>query len=186
MFQTARVLSVFGAQMQSVAIGWQIYSITGRAIDLAWVGLAQFFPAVALSLVTGHVADRIQRRRILIACYGAMALLSGALFVVARSGQVAPIYAVLVGVGVVRAFQGPASQSMLPSARAMKPSRLAAMNSESCGAILRSSPVAERPSSVDRAGAGVGEHGSGLAQLIAKEQCERVFPQTEPLNLQLV
>ena len=115
LFQATRVLAVFGAQMQSVAIGWQIYSITGRALDLAWVGLAQFLPAFALSLVTGHVADRIERRRILIACFGTMAALSGTLFVVARAGHVGPIYAVLVGVGVARAFQGPASQSMLPS-----------------------------------------------------------------------
>ncbi len=115
LFQATRVLAVFGAQMQSVAIGWQIYSITGRAIDLAWVGLAQFLPAFALSLVTGHVADRIDRRRILVACFGAMATLSGTLYVVARSGHVGPIYAVLAGVGVARAFQGPASQSMLPS-----------------------------------------------------------------------
>ena len=109
------MLSVLGSQMQSVAIGWQIYSLTGRAIDLAWVGLAQFFPAIALSLVTGHVADRFQRRIILGVCYGAMAALSATLFFVSRGGHVAPIYLVLVGIGVARAFQGPASQSMLPS-----------------------------------------------------------------------
>ena len=57
-FQGARTLSLLGVQTQSVAIGWQIYSVTGRPLDLAWVGLAQFLPAVALSLVTGHTADR--------------------------------------------------------------------------------------------------------------------------------
>jgi MFS family permease len=67
--------------------------------------------------VTGHVADRFQRRRILVACYAAMALLSAALFAFTRADatHLAPIYAVLVGVGVARAFQGPASQSILPS-----------------------------------------------------------------------
>jgi MFS family permease len=119
LFQAARLLSVLGTQMQSVAIGWQIYAITGRPIDLAWVGLAQFFPAAGLSLITGQVADRFERRRILVGCYAAMAALSAVLFAIARSGagsaSVIPIYAVLVGVGVTRAFQGPASQSILPS-----------------------------------------------------------------------
>ena len=117
LFQAARLFAVLGSQMQSVAIGWQIYAIGGRPIDLAWVGLAQFLPAVCLSLVTGHVADRFQRRRILVVCYAAMALLSAALFAFTRADptHLGPIYAVLVGVGVARAFQGPASQSLLPS-----------------------------------------------------------------------
>jgi MFS family permease len=116
-FQSARLLSVLGMQMQSVAIGWQIYAITGRAIDLAWVGLAQFFPAAGLSLVTGHVADRFDRRTILAVCHAAMAGLSLALTFVARGGsaRIAPIYAVLVGIGVARAFLGPANQALLPS-----------------------------------------------------------------------
>ena len=42
-FQSARLLSILGIQMQSIAIGWQIYAVTGRPIDLAWAGLAQFF-----------------------------------------------------------------------------------------------------------------------------------------------
>ena len=117
LFQGARLFAVLGSQMQSVAIGWQIYAITGRPLDLAWVGLAQFLPAVCLSLVTGHVADRFERRRILVVCYAAMALLSAALFAITRADatHLGPIYAVLVGVGVARAFQGPASQSLLPS-----------------------------------------------------------------------
>jgi MFS family permease len=119
LFQGARLLAVLGTQMQSVAIGWQIYAITGRPLDLAWVGLAQFLPAACLSLAAGQVADRVERRRILVVCYAAMAVLSAGLCVLARSGAVAqnvlPIYAVLVGIGVTRAFQGPASQSLLPS-----------------------------------------------------------------------
>jgi len=116
-FQGARILSVLGMQMQSVAIGWQIYSVTGRALDLAWVGLAQFFPAAGLSLVTGHVADRFDRRAILALCHAAMAGLSIALMLVARDGgaHVAPVYAVLVGIGVARAFLGPANQALLPT-----------------------------------------------------------------------
>jgi MFS family permease len=117
LFQGARMLAALAAQMQSVAIGWQVYAITGRPMDLAWVGLAQFFPALLLSLVTGHVADRVERRRILMGCHGAMAALSLALLGLAHSGraQLLPIYAVLVGVGIARAFQGPANQSIVPS-----------------------------------------------------------------------
>jgi MFS family permease len=115
-FQGARALSVIGTQMQSVAIGWQIYAITGRAIDLAWVGLAQFLPGIAFSLVGGHAADRFERRRILIGCHGALATLSIALFSLARAGEprIGAIYAVLAGVGITRAFQAPANQSLLP------------------------------------------------------------------------
>jgi MFS family permease len=117
LFQAARLLSILGMQMQSVAIGWQIYSLTGRPMSLAWVGLAQFFPAVGLSLVTGHTADRVERRRILLACHMAMAALSTVLLSVTRAGlsQVVSIYVVLVAIGVARAFLGPANQSILPT-----------------------------------------------------------------------
>jgi MFS family permease len=117
LFQVARLLSILGMQMQSVAIGWQIYSVTGQPMSLAWVGLAQFFPAVGLSLVTGQTADRVERRVILVVCHVTMAALSAGLFVLARGrpSDVSPIYLVLVGVGVARAFLGPANQSILPT-----------------------------------------------------------------------
>jgi len=116
-FQAARVLAVLGIQMQGVAIGWQVYAMTGRPIDLAWVGLAQFIPAACLTLVTGHAADRFDRRRILTACLAAMAFLAVVLRELARSGHPHPrsIFAVLVGIGVARAFMGPANQSLLPN-----------------------------------------------------------------------
>jgi MFS family permease len=116
-FQAARALSVVGTQMQSVAIGWQIYDITRRPLDLAWVGLAQFLPSVCFSLFAGHAADRFPRRRILMVCYGAMAALSVALFGFARAegAHIRPIYAVLVVLGIARAFQAPANQSLLPT-----------------------------------------------------------------------
>jgi MFS family permease len=121
-FQAARTLAILGTQMQSVAIGWQIYAVTNRAMDLAWVGLAQFLPAVFFSLAGGHAADRFQRKRILIVCYGALAALSLVLHWIAqghaRAGEgarVGPIYAVLVCVGIARAFQGPANQAIVPT-----------------------------------------------------------------------
>jgi MFS family permease len=116
-FFAARWFSVIAMQMQSVAIGWQIYAITRRPLDLAWVGLAQFFPAAGLALVTGHVADRFDRRSVLKVCHVAMATLSLVLLAIARTPHptVGVIYAVLVGVGVARAFLGPSNQSLLPS-----------------------------------------------------------------------
>ncbi len=117
LFQGARLLSILGMQMQSVAIGWQIYAVTGRPIDLAWVGLAQFLPAAGLSLPAGQAADRFDRRRILIVCHAAMIALSLSLLLFAGRGArgVAPIYALLVGIGVARSFLGPANQSTLPT-----------------------------------------------------------------------
>jgi MFS family permease len=115
-FQGARSAVMLGVQMQSVAVGWQIYAATGRPIDLAWVGLAQFLPAAGLSLVTGHAADRFDRRRIMMLCQTALGVLALALFVSTRvHGGVGPIYAVLVGIGVARAFLGPSTQSLLPT-----------------------------------------------------------------------
>src|SRR5579863_8189168 len=75
LYQGARVAAVVGSQMQSVAIGWQIYAVTGRPLDLAWVGLAHFFPAILLAPITGHVADRFERRRVLMGAYFLLGLL---------------------------------------------------------------------------------------------------------------
>jgi MFS family permease len=116
-FLGARSLSMLGMQMQSVAVGWQVYAMTHRPIALAWVGLAQFFPAMSLSLVTGQVADRLDRRKVLLACHAAMSSLSIALFAAAGSkgARLESIYALLAAIGVARAFLGPANQSLLPS-----------------------------------------------------------------------
>ena len=60
LYQLARFLIVAGLEMQSVAVGWQIYEITKRPLDLGLVGLAQFSPGILLFLVTGHAADTLQ------------------------------------------------------------------------------------------------------------------------------
>ena len=117
LYGAARILVILGGQMQSVAVDWQVYALTGRPLDLAWVGLALFLPAVGLALVTGHAADRFERRRILMACNSALAAMCLALFLLARTHHphVLAIYSVLIGVGTARAFQGPANQAMLPT-----------------------------------------------------------------------
>ncbi|MDP8924353.1 MAG: MFS transporter, partial [Chloroflexota bacterium] len=69
-FWFSRVLSIVAFQVQVVGIGWQMYALTGDPLDLGLVGLVQFVPIVALTLVVGHVADRYDRRLILCACQG--------------------------------------------------------------------------------------------------------------------
>src|SRR5882724_3648374 len=100
----ARFFIVTSLEMQSVAVGWQVYDITKRPLDLGLVGLAQFLPGIFLFLVAGHLADRLDRRKILLSCYGGMAACSALLFSLAeaRSQTVYLIYLVLVLLGIVR------------------------------------------------------------------------------------
>jgi MFS family permease len=116
LFQTARFLIVAAVEMQAVAVGWQVYDITHRALDLGLVGLAQFLPGILLFLVSGHASDRFERRKVLSACYVGYGLCSGLLLFIAERGvhSVRPIYFVLILLGVVRSFNGTASRSILP------------------------------------------------------------------------
>jgi MFS family permease len=116
LFQAARFLSVVAIEMQSVAVGWQIYELTRRPLDLGLVGLAQFLPGILLFLWSGHAADRFPRRGIMLCCLAGFVLCSllllGAAWAAAPS--VRNIYLVLILFGVVRAFYGPAGQAFLP------------------------------------------------------------------------
>ena len=116
LYQLARFLVVAGLEMQSVAVGWQIYEITKRPLDLGLVGLAQFSPGILLFLATGHAADTYNRRKLLMACYAGFGVCSTLLLLYALSGlqTVLPMYAVVVLLGVVRSFNNPASRSLLP------------------------------------------------------------------------
>jgi MFS family permease len=115
-YQAGRFFGLLGTQMQGVALGWQVYSITGRALDLGWVGLAQFLPAFLLFPFTGHVADRYDRRRILTLCHAVLSVAALAFFALSRGqADVRHIYAVLVLVGVARAFAGPAGHALVPN-----------------------------------------------------------------------
>lgn len=113
----ARFLATLSSEMQAIAVGWQVYALTHRPLDLGLVGLAQFLPGVLLFLVSGQAADRFPRRRIVMACYAGFAACSVALLALtfAHNRQVWPIYLVLVGNGIVRSFNGAAGQSFLPS-----------------------------------------------------------------------
>ena len=116
LYMTARFLSIVSSEMISVAVGWQIYNLTHRPLDLGLVGLAQFAPGVLLFLVAGHTADRYSRQSIIRVCYAAFAVCSLVLLALSFRGLVSvwPIYAVLLANGAVRAFNGPAGQAFLP------------------------------------------------------------------------
>ncbi|MBZ5700472.1 MAG: MFS transporter [Acidobacteriia bacterium] len=116
LYQSARLLIGFSQAMQSVAVGWQVYEITKRPLDLGLVGLAQFLPGILLFLVSGHVADRFDRRRLYALCCAGYAVCSSLLlFLIFRGNHsVYPIYLVLVLLGVVRSFSWPLGQALLP------------------------------------------------------------------------
>src|SRR5271165_1911264 len=120
-YQIARFCIVFCTEMQSVAVGWQVYEITRRPLDLGLTGLVQFLPGVCLFLVAGHVTDRFDRRKLLSMCYVGFALSSLLLLYVTlhqealhRSGSVQPIFAILFLVGAIRTFSMPSSRALLP------------------------------------------------------------------------
>ncbi len=102
--------------MQSVAVGWQVFEITRRPIDLGYVGLVQFLPGILLAIPAGHAADRFDRRAVLLSCYVSYALCSVLLFLHAAHGaeSARPIFAILLLLGITRAFSGPASQALVP------------------------------------------------------------------------
>jgi MFS family permease len=117
LYQTARLLVILGAEAQYIAVAWQVYQITHSPLYLGLTGLTIFAPAFFFMLAAGHVADRYDRRAVILACYSLQAFCTLALlrFALHPNGHVWPIYAVLFGVGLGRAFSGPASAAFLPS-----------------------------------------------------------------------
>jgi MFS family permease len=116
LYQVSRLFIVASVEMQSVAVGWQVYDLTKRPLDLGLVGLAQFLPGVLLFLVAGHAADRFNRKRLLTTCYIGFASCSALLLAVVMRGThvVGSIYAILVVLGIVRCFNAPTSRAILP------------------------------------------------------------------------
>jgi MFS family permease len=121
LYQIARFCIVFCTEMQSVAVGWQVYEITKRPLDLGLTGLVQFLPGVFLFLLAGHAADRFDRRKLLTLCYAGYGISSALLLIATmrfealhRAETATPIFAILFLVGVVRSFSMPASRALLP------------------------------------------------------------------------
>lgn len=117
LYQTARLLVIVGAEAQSVGVAWQVYQITHSALKLGLTGLALFAPGIFFVLAAGHVADRYDRRKIILGCYSLQAICTVVLlwFALHPRAHVWPIYAVLLGIGLGRAFSGPASSALMPS-----------------------------------------------------------------------
>jgi MFS family permease len=115
LYLSARTLATLAVQMQNVAIGWQVYSMTHNLFDLGLIGLAQFLPFLLLILIAGHAADRYDRRTLITLSLGAQLLCGLMLLGYTYTGLTAvwPVFAVLVLYGSARAFMGPATQAIL-------------------------------------------------------------------------
>jgi MFS family permease len=116
LFWLARVSAMIAHQMLGVAVGWQVYALTGSALDLGLVGLVQFLPAFFLVLVAGHVADRFDRRHVLQLCMVTEALAALGLGAGSALGRIdeRTIFALIFVIGCARAFQMPTMQALLP------------------------------------------------------------------------
>jgi MFS family permease len=117
LFWGGRIVSILSFQMLMVAIGWQLYSLTGSALDLGLVGLAQFVPMLVLTLLVGHVADRYDHRVILMVCQAGEALAAAVLVTGTTMGWLDPvaIYIVTALVGAARAFEIPTMVAIIPA-----------------------------------------------------------------------
>lgn len=116
-FISARFLATLAAQIQIVAVGWQMYDITGDPLDLGLIGLSQFIPFVTLILPAGHAADHYNRARIVTSCYLTNAVCALLLLLITLRGvqSVWPVFLVMMLLGAARAFSMPGSQSLLPN-----------------------------------------------------------------------
>src|SRR3954469_914764 len=115
-FLLSRSLSRFSSQIAAVAIGWQIYDLTGSAFDLGMVGLVQFLPTALLVFVAGHAADRFERKRVVQLCQIAEALTALFLAVSTYAGwlDAVQIYIATFVIGIAGAFESPATSALLP------------------------------------------------------------------------
>jgi MFS family permease len=117
MFVSARAAATIAYQMMGVAIGWQIYDLTHRALDLGLVGLAQFVPSLLLVLLVGHVADRHDRRRVVCIAQTveACALLGLAATMTVAGANREVIFLFLLVMGTARSFEFSTLQTLVPS-----------------------------------------------------------------------
>ena len=112
-----RLAAGVAVQIQTVAVGVQVYSLTHDPFDLGLIGLSQFVPFVACVLVAGHMADRFDRKAIVLGCLAVLVLCAGALATFAAIGirTPGPVLAVMIVFGIARAFMAPASTALMPN-----------------------------------------------------------------------
>ncbi|MGI8830236.1 MAG: MFS transporter [Candidatus Limnocylindria bacterium] len=116
-YLSARFIVSVATQVQTVAVGWQVFSVSGNPLDLGLVALSQFLPFILLILPAGHVADRYDRRRVQLITYALLAVCAALLLGLALASMrdLAPIFGVLVLFGIARAFNQPTGQALLPN-----------------------------------------------------------------------
>jgi len=116
LFLLSRSSSRFASQVAAVAIGWQVYDLTGSAFDLGMVGLVQFLPTALLVFAAGHAADRYERKRVMQLCQLAQALTAIFLAWGAYTGTltVLQIFIATGVLGTATAFESPAVAALLP------------------------------------------------------------------------
>src|SRR5579864_3718033 len=139
-FWRARVATTTAFQMLWVAIGWQVYDMTGSALDLGLVGLMQFLPVVAMSVVVGQTVDRYDRRLIARTCECVHALAAAALAIGSAMGWLTRegIFAMVLLTSTARAFEMPSIIALLPGlvAPPLLPRAIAASNTASQTAVI--------------------------------------------------
>lgn len=115
-FLSSRSLSRFSSQIAAVAIGWQIYDLTGSALALGMVGLVQFLPTALLVFVAGHAADRYERKRVVQLCQLVEALTALSLAWGSYGGWLnqVHIFVATFVLGTAGAFESPATAALLP------------------------------------------------------------------------
>jgi MFS family permease len=140
LFLCARTAATAAYQMVGVAVGWQVYALTGKALDLGLVGLMQFIPSLVLVLVVGHLADRYDRRRIvsLAQLAEAAALFGLATVTLLHGANRETVFLFILAVGTARAFEFTTLQTLVPSLvePEMLPQAMAASSSVSQGATI--------------------------------------------------
>jgi MFS family permease len=121
LFVTSRLFITLAMQMQGVIVGWQIYELTKDPLALGLIGLAEAIPAITVSLYAGHLADVVERKKIIVTCVSVLAACSAALlyfttnlgsFMLANGAFA--IYAVIFISGIARGFLSPATFSFMP------------------------------------------------------------------------
>ncbi|HEY6022832.1 MAG TPA: MFS transporter [Pseudolabrys sp.] len=117
LFWLARLASTMGYHMLALTIGWQIYELTNSALDLGLVGLIQFVPAVVLTLLIGHAADRYDRRLIVRTAQGVYALAAVMIPVALLAGVLGRdlLFAAVFMIGCARAFEMPTAHALAPT-----------------------------------------------------------------------
>lgn len=121
LFVSARFFITLAINLQAVVVGWQVYEITHDPLSLGLIGLAEALPSIAVSLYAGHVADIVQRKKIMIVCITALVLCSiSLLFFSLDAGSfvlsygIIPIYSVIFISGIARGFLTPANFAYMP------------------------------------------------------------------------